>query len=281
MDGEPDSLDQPWARGIPARIARELIVCGILGPMSDVYTRRTVVGHERLEDVDQPVIFVANHASHLDTPALLRALPSRWRRRTAVAAAADYFYTKRMLANAVSLAFCTVPLHRMGGSLHAGPPAHLTRLLDERWSVVVFAEGTRSRNGDVGRLRAGAAVIAAEYGVPIVPVHVSGTHESMPTGRGWPRRAPGGLLGRRRPITIAFGAPILPREGEGHREVMERVRLFLEASGATTTPDPRIAAAQERAAKVTEAAADGVAAAPPPAAAPASAPAVAPARQPV
>lgn len=256
MDSGADSMDQPWARTLPARVAREAIICGVFGPLMDVYTRREVVGHEHLEHIDQPVIFVANHASHMDTPALLRALPTSWRRRTTVAAAADYFYVKRHLANAVSLAFCTVPLERQGGTLHEGPPAHLTRLLGDDWSVVVFAEGTRSRDGSVGRLRAGAAVMAVAYGVPIVPVYVGGTHEAMPTGRSWPRRAPGGLLGRRRPAKIAFGAPITPGAGEGPREVMERVRLFLEASGAVTTPDPRIAAGRDRAARVAAAAAD-------------------------
>ncbi|WP_354701987.1 hypothetical protein DSM112329_02333 [Paraconexibacter sp. AEG42_29] len=254
MDSGADSMDQPWARTLPARVAREAIICGVFGPLMDIYTRRAVVGHEHLETLDQPVIFVANHASHMDTPALLRALPTRWRRRTTVAAAADYFYVKRHLANAVSLAFCTVPLERQGGTLHEGPPAHLTRLLDERWSVVVFAEGTRSRDGSVGRLRAGSAVMAMAYGVPIVPVYVGGTHEAMPTGRSWPTRAPGGLLGHRRPATIAFGAPITPAPGEGPREVMERVRLFLAASGGDTTPDPRIAAGRERAARAASAA---------------------------
>ncbi|UTI62971.1 1-acyl-sn-glycerol-3-phosphate acyltransferase [Paraconexibacter antarcticus] len=242
MDGNEDSgsLDQPWARTLPARLFREAVICGVLGTCMDAYTRRQINGHEHLRDLDQPVIFVANHASHMDTPALLRALPGRWRRRTAVAAAADYFYVKRLLAHTVSLVFGTVPLHRRGGSLHAGPPPHLARLLDERWSVVVFAEGTRSRDGRVGRLRAGSAVIAAEYGVPIVPVHVAGTHEAMPTGRRWMTRAPGRFLGRRRPIEISFGPPIVPQPGEDHRHVMERVRLFLASAGADTTPDPRV-----------------------------------------
>ena len=62
--------------------------------------------------LDGPVVFVANHCSHVDTPVLLRSLPASWRRRTAVAAAADYFYSRRLLASAVSLAFGTVPLER-------------------------------------------------------------------------------------------------------------------------------------------------------------------------
>lgn len=238
--GAPAPLDAPWARTVPARAARELIVCGVLGACMDAYTRRTVLGHENLRALDGPVVFVANHASHMDTPALLRALPSRWRRRTAVAAAADYFYADPRLAATVSLAFGTIPVRRNGGGLDAGSAGHVDRLLASRWSLVMFAEGTRSRDGSVGRLRSGAAVLAGRHGLPIVPVHVSGTHAAMPTGRRWMQRAPGRGIGRRHPIEIRFGAAIRPRDGEPHADVMERVRLFLAESGAATHPDPRV-----------------------------------------
>jgi 1-acyl-sn-glycerol-3-phosphate acyltransferase len=122
--------------------------------------------------------------------------------------------------------------------------SELVRLIGAGWSVVVFAEGTRSRDGTVGRLRSGAALLAAEYGLPIVPVHVAGTHPVMPPGRSWPRR----VEGRRQPIAIHFGPAIRPREGEHRTEVMERVRQFLEASGAATTPDKRVAARRAAAA---------------------------------
>ena len=118
----------------------------------------------------------------------------------------------------------------------------LAQLLDDGWSLLVFAEGTRSRDGTVGRLRSGAAVLAAEHGLAIVPVHVSGTHAVMPPGRRWMRRARGTFTGARQPIAVRFGAPVRPQDGEHRTEVMERVRLFFDASGAVTTPDPRIAA---------------------------------------
>src|SRR5688500_1029761 len=51
----------------------------------------TVAGLEALDGLAGPVIFAANHTSHLDSPVLLRALPAVWRRQVAVAAAADYF----------------------------------------------------------------------------------------------------------------------------------------------------------------------------------------------
>ncbi|HEV2723492.1 MAG TPA: lysophospholipid acyltransferase family protein [Thermoleophilaceae bacterium] len=233
------SLDVPWARSALARGVRELILCGVLGPAMVLYTRRTVVGRERLLDLEAPVLFVANHSSHMDTPAILRALPGRWRRRTAVAAAADYFYRKRGVAQIMSLVFNTVPVRRDGGGLAPGSASHLDRLIEERWNLLLFAEGTRSRDGIVGRLRSGAAVLAAEHGLPIVPIHVSGTRDAMPRGRKWMHLKRGRPGSRRHPTEIRFGSPIRPREGESRAEVMERVRVFLAASGATTTPDER------------------------------------------
>ncbi len=239
------SRDLAWARSRPASVARALFLHGVLGPAMDAYTRRRVLGTQHLEGLVAPVLFVSNHSSHMDTPALLRALPGAWGRRTAVAAAADYFYSKRRLAPVVALAFNTVPVPRKGAETEA--TADLVRLLGERWSLVIFAEGTRSRDGRVGRLHSGAAVLAAAHGMPIVPVYVAGTHQTMPVGRRWMRRGPGR---RRRPIEIRFGAPVWPQPGEHRTEVMDRVRQFLAASGAETTLDKRIAARERRLAEV-------------------------------
>jgi len=242
------SGDVSWARSGLAVAAREVIHLCLLGPAMDLYTRRRIVGREVLDGISAPVLFVANHSSHMDTPAVLRALPRAWRRRTAVAAAADYFYRKPLLANAVSLAFSTVPVQRKGEGVMPDAESALDRLLDERWSLLIFAEGTRSRDGTIGRLRSGAAVLAAQHGLAIVPVHVSGTHAVMPAGRRWMHRRPGRPLPRRHPIQVGFGPPIRPRAGEHRTEVMERVREFFEASGAETIPDKRIGARRRAAA---------------------------------
>ena len=232
--------DVTWARSAPAGAVRELLLSAVFRPLIALYTRRSVRGHEHLEGVEGPVLFVANHASHMDTPLLLRALPRRWRRRTVVAAAADYFYGSPLLAHAVSLAFATVPVERDAG---ADGASVLEDLLDDGWSLVIYAEGTRSRDGTVGRLHGGAALLAAERGLPIVPVHVSGTHQTMPVGRGWMRRAPGF---RRRDVGVAFGPPVHPDPSLHRTEVMERVRAFLAAEGAETTPDQRARRLRDR-----------------------------------
>jgi 1-acyl-sn-glycerol-3-phosphate acyltransferase len=224
---DPPDLDVQWARTAPARAVREAVLAGVFDPLMSIYTRRTVSGRERLDGVEAPVVFVANHSSHYDTPALLRALPGRWRRRTAVAAAADYFYAKRRLAWTVSLFFGTVPVARDGRGLDDDSTAHIKALFAQGWSLVMFAEGTRSRDGSVGKLRSGAAVLAAQHDLPLVPIHVSGSHDVMPVGRYWPKFRPGF---ERHPVQIDIGEPIRPH-GEEHRtEVMERVREHLEQS---------------------------------------------------
>jgi 1-acyl-sn-glycerol-3-phosphate acyltransferase len=231
-----EALDVTWARTAPARALRGSVLLGLLGPAMDFYTRRTVTGLEHFKGLKAPVVFVANHSSHMDTPAILRALPHAWRRRTVVAAAADYFYSKRRLAYAVSVFFSTVPMARDGRGLDATTTAYLDRVMHDGWSLVMFAEGTRSRDGSVGRLHSGAAVLAAQHDLPLVPIHVSGTHEVMPVGHYWMQRQPGN---ERHRIEIRFGAPIQPQGVERRAEVMERVRVFFEQAGADTTPAER------------------------------------------
>src|SRR4051794_4674772 len=232
-------LDVPWARCAPARMTRETILQFGLAPLMDLYTRMRVTGRESFAQVPPPVLLVANHSSHLDTPTILRALPLKWRQRTAVGAAADYFYNKRIVANAVALVFNTVPILRRGGGAGAGAFDHVDRLIDQRWNLLIFPEGTRSRDGSIGRLRSGAAVIAQEHAIPIVPVRVKGTHAAMPPGRNWPKRVRG-FFSRRHRVEVHFGPPVWPVEGEERHELMERVRVHLDPPAARA-PVARIA----------------------------------------
>jgi 1-acyl-sn-glycerol-3-phosphate acyltransferase len=231
-------MDVSWARCGYARALREGLLRFVLGPMTDFYVSRRTVGREVFEDLTPPVIFVANHSSHLDTPTILRAIPRKWRNRTAVAAAADYFYKKRWTANGVALLFNTVPLGRSGGGLADGATDHVDRLIGQRWNLLMFPEGTRSRDGQIGKIRSGAAVIAAHHGVDIVPIHVSGTHDAMPPGQNWPQRRPGRLFSRRHPVEVRFGQPIHARDPEQRREVMAEVLDFWERQGRPAQGGP-------------------------------------------
>jgi 1-acyl-sn-glycerol-3-phosphate acyltransferase len=223
---------------------RETIQSFILDPLMSYYTRRRVSGREGFDGLDAPVVFVANHSSHLDTPTILRALPWKWRQRTLVAAAADYFYRDRRIASLVSLLFNTIPIARDGGG--NGELDHVDRLLDDRWNLLLFPEGTRSRQGRIKRLRSGAALLAKRHHSAIVPIFISGTNAVMPPGRVWPRRK---LWRRRYPVRIAFGDPIRPLDDESPRQLTERVEEFFESQAEPvvrrTTPERELAGAGE------------------------------------
>ena len=62
-------------------------------------------------------------------------------------------------------------------------------LLADGWSLIVYPEGTRSPDGFPGRFRMGAAWLAVQHQVPVIPVGLRGTYAAMPRGANWPGRA--------------------------------------------------------------------------------------------
>jgi long-chain acyl-CoA synthetase len=80
-----DPIDFPeWNRSLPVRALRRGSLPTWILPLSKLFVSLEVRGLEHLAKIDTPVIFAANHQSHLDTPMILQALPPRWRssRRT-------------------------------------------------------------------------------------------------------------------------------------------------------------------------------------------------------
>ena len=202
-----------WSRKRPAMAAREVAQKVGLEPLFRSQVRTHVEGLDILERTEGPVIFVANHASHLDTPLILLSLPDEWRRRTAVAAAADYFFDTWWRAVGSSLIFNTFPIDRRGGTMASTPG----EVLADGWSLVIYPEGTRSVDGWMGKFRMGAAFLAKEYGVPVVPGAHRGTFAAMPRGQDWPSRG-------RRQLTIRFGEPLVAGPEESVRDFAPRIK---------------------------------------------------------
>jgi 1-acyl-sn-glycerol-3-phosphate acyltransferase len=223
-------LDVGWARSAPAQLVRAGLLVFVLGPLIAYYVATRRRGHEVFGDLDGPVVLVANHASHIDTPTILRAMPRSWRRHTIVAAAADHFYQRRSTASGVSLLLNTVPVARSGGGADALD--HVSELVGDGWNLLIYAEGTRSRDGELGRMKSGAALIAQHHGIPIVPVRVAGTHAAMPPDVSWPRRLRGRLLSRRHTVEVVFGDPVAPLDGEAPAAMMQRVSEFFTGETA-------------------------------------------------
>ena len=210
---EPGEFPTEWARTPAGRIARAAIQRFVLRPLVWTETAPRVHGLDHLEGLRGPLVFVSNHSSHLDAPLILCSLPERWRRRTAVGAAADYFFDVWWRAAGTALVFNAFPVERSVGRRLSDTP---WRLLQEGWSIVVFPEGTRSRDGWVGRFRPGAARLCIGAGVPAVPVAIRGSFAAMPRGRGWPM--PG-----RYPVAVRYGPPLFPESDETAGSFMRRL----------------------------------------------------------
>ena len=205
-------FDTAWARTPAARLARAALVDLAIRPAVHGLASPAVDGRERLDALALPVIFAANHHSHLDTGLLLSLLPERFRHRTVVAAAADYFFDRRAKGTFHALAFGAVPMERTKVNRRSAVVA--TDLLAEGWSLLIFPEGGRSPDGWAQDFRGGAAYLAVRSGRPVVPVYLEGTRHMWPKGQRLPRP---------HKVTVTFGTPISPDPGEDARRLAARL----------------------------------------------------------
>lgn len=214
--GEQRSEKRPrlaeWPLSHPCVSARAVLQAPLLGLMGLV-APGDVAGGEALAELPSPAIYAANHTSHLDTLAVLRALPPRHRSRLAVAAAADYFYTGRWLGAGVSLLLNAFPFSRSHGIRSS--LENCAWLLEKGWSVLIFPEGSRSETGAMGRFRPGVGLLAVRTGVPVVPVYLRGLHEVLPKGQSLPRPGRSG---------VTFGAPLTFTSDTTHDDATEAIR---------------------------------------------------------
>lgn len=212
------NYDTDWARSYPARAARVLLVEGVVRPVMDLLATPTVRGLDRLEGLVGPVIFAANHHSHLDTPLLLSQIPEPWQHHLAIGAAADYFFGNRLTAPLSALVIGAIPIERTKVTRNSADQA--AALIGEGWSFLIFPEGGRSPDGWGQPFRGGAAYLSLRCGVPVVPIHLEGTGAILPKGRNVPRP------GR---VTITFGHPLRPTDDEDSRRFAARIEAEVAA----------------------------------------------------
>ena len=201
-----------WPRARTVRGARAILQTFIIFPLMGAFSPLTVIDRYRVKAIEGGAIFVSNHSSALDAVVMLQALPSRFRFRAFVVAAADSIFKRKWEAMLTELLINTFPIPRSGGARPA-----LDRLkehLGHGWSVVIFPEGTLSRTGNIGTFKKGAAILAIDAGVPIVPAYVDGLYEVFPRFRRIPRR---------HDARITFGDPLTPQPGEDYDSLIARV----------------------------------------------------------
>ena len=133
-------------------------------PPADIATRAYVV--------------VSNHESNAD-PLLLSWLPwdMRW-------VAKKELFAIPFAGWAIALAG-DIPLRRGEAASVRAMFAECRRTLDAGLSVMMFPEGTRSRDGGLLAFKDGAFELAIQAGVPVLPLALTGTHDCMPKGSRW------------------------------------------------------------------------------------------------
>jgi long-chain acyl-CoA synthetase len=201
-----------WTRSWPARAFRFLFFQAVIIPLFRGLLTLKVEGLENLRDLNSPVLFAANHQSHLDTPAIFVALPPRLRYRVAPAMSQDYFRNwldpggaslkqrfssmfEYFLATGI---FNAYPLpQRMAGVRRA--LKYTGELIDEGYSPLVYPEGTRSPDGTLQPFKTGIGLMATRLRVPVVPVHLGGLFEIYSVHHDWPQRGT---------VKVTFGTPL-------------------------------------------------------------------------
>lgn len=161
----------------------------------------SVEGADKLRDLDNPMLIIANHTSHFDTVIVLSLLPNKIYDRTAVVAAADRMYRERIKGMWHSLRYNAFPISRGGGRQAL---AYSQWLLSRNWSLLIFPEGQRSRTGELLPFHGGPAILALTQPVPVLPIHISGAHEILP---------PGTRESRPAPVHVRIGDPLTFPEG--------------------------------------------------------------------
>ena len=232
LEDVAEPVDFPsWNRTWPVRLIRRLSQAFWILPLARAFAWARIEGREHLRELDGPVIFAANHQSHMDVPVILAALPARIRARVAPAMAKEFFKAhffpeghtwKQWFTNTVNyylaaFYFNAFPLPQR----EAGARQTLTyagELVGGGWSILIFPEGERSATGDIKPFRGGIGMMASRLDVPVVPVRLDGVDRVLHMK--WKMARPGH-------VRVAFGAPMRLR-GEDYaglaRDVERRVK---------------------------------------------------------
>lgn len=230
--GRATSITFPsWNRSRLSWFVRRISLPTWILPLGYIYMDLEVTGLDHLAVVEGPVLFAANHQSHLDTPAILMALPPTWRYRIAPAMAKEFFGAhffprgrslgERLKGSTLYVLACqffgAFPLpQREAGTRqtlrYAGDVAA------DGYSILLFPEGRRSEDGQIDTFLPGVAMMASKLNLPVVPVRLTGLDKVLHRTMRWPVRGP---------VRVAFGPP-LHLSGDDYaglaRQVEEAVR---------------------------------------------------------
>ena len=223
-DGSAERIRE-WQFALPVVAVRAVLIAGLLYPVMALFSRRRTYGLEILRSVDGPVIFAANHLSVADNPAVLLALPWRWRLRLATAASREVMHGRgniqSFFAALISNGFQMSQTSHIRSSM-----GYCGELVRAGWSLLFFPEGIRSDDGKLGPFKPGIGLLATSLDVPVVPVYLKGTDSVVAKGGSRPHRGY---------VEVRFGRPIRIPADMRYDVATQTIRDAVAALGEETS----------------------------------------------
>ncbi len=186
------------------------------------YFRFRVEGRENLPD--PPFILAANHQSFIDGLFVITPLANTLLRQTFFFAKGKHFkaWWRRYLARRDNIIIME------DGSDLRDSLARMAAVLKKKRSIIIFPEGTRTRDGNLGNFRETFAILASELKVPVVPVAIRGAFEAFPRGTIIPRPC--------RRISVKYLPPVSP-DGRSYTDLAAAVRTAIAAELGETASE--------------------------------------------
>ena len=198
------------------------------------YCPLRTLGQENLPK--EPYLLCSNHASHIDSAALMVAAGLSFQ-KTGLIAAKDYFFdvTKRHF---IHYLMNLVPIARGIGTKAVRDSIESSRLflLSGGLALIIYPEGTRSVSGKLSRFKEGASILAHDLDLPMVPAYVSGSFLSLPKGS---------YFLRPKRVTVRFGKPLKVSEFINDSELENRKVTFQAYRDATAELERRVHALEQ------------------------------------
>lgn len=135
----------------------------------------------------RPVIYYANHTSHLDLIAILSAFPYSVRRHIHPVAALDYWGKGLIRSYIAKKVLRCILLDRLHPAKARGSLESINALLQSGESVLIFPEGTRNPDGNIGEFQGGLYLMSKmNPTVPLIPIRLRGLYKTLPKGEWLP-----------------------------------------------------------------------------------------------
>lgn len=178
-----------WSEILNKKIEIELPESNIVGSIMKrilklLFITRLKLNKEDLENIpEEPCIFVGNHQSFIDGFILNEALPGKILKNTYYMAKVKHFNSPLMKFLGKNANILVVDINKnLSETLQS-----MAQVLKKGKNVVIFPEGTRSRDGKIGEFKKSFAIMAKELNIPIVPFGIKGAYEAFPTGAKIPK----------------------------------------------------------------------------------------------